>query len=443
MDNKSVEFKDDKILAMHNSIIEARYNMNLNEIKLFIALVSLIQKRDEDFKEYSISVDELVKLFNIKDDTGIYDDLKRIARSLVKRTVFIENKEKNQWEEYPLFAKMEYKDGTLQAKFNSEISPFLLQLSKNFTRFKLAEFKPFASKYSIRIYELLKQYRKIGERTFEIDGLRLKLGVEQSKLKQIGEFKRFVIDKAQSELETTPMAFDYQMIKTGRKFTKIKFILKYRQEKSINETEDDETLEQEKIEDLALPSTEHLEDLYKLIPTEQLTESIKQVIQESYTVKGPEYVKNAIEYVNRQKPKNYLAYLKSTLDNHYSEALEKEKEDEEKRLANERKAEYIASIKNKIRDLVLKRDAEIEKMAKSIFESLPEIVKEQITQLAKSEFLKESPQENVNSTDHIFRARLEIHILDVIKTFYGDKFKDIHEKYDKSINELEMMLKSV
>jgi len=50
---------------------------------------------------------------------------------------------------------------------------------------------------------------------------------------------------------------------------------------------------------------------------------------------------------------------------------------------------------------------------------------------------------NVNSTDHIFRARLEIHILDVIKTFYGDKFKDIHEKYDKSINELEMMLKSV
>jgi len=441
--DKNIDFKDNKILVLHNSVIEARYKMSLDEIKLFIALVSLIQKDDTELKEYEIKSEKLNNIFNVLNKDGIYEITQRVADNLMKRIIFIEDKEQKYWAKYSIFSKMEYKDGILHVKFNSEISPYLLKLRDNFTSFKLAEFKPFTSKYSIRIYELLKQYKKIGERTFDIEDLKQRFGIEKGEFKKIIDFKRFVINKAQSELETTPMAFDYQMIKTGRKFTRIKFILKYKQEKSIDETDNDETLEQEKIEDLALPSTEHLEDLYKLIPTEQLTESIKQVIQESYTVKGPEYVKNAIEYVNRQKPKNYLAYLKSTLDNHYSEALEKEKEDEEKRLANERKAEYIASIKNKIRDLVLKRDAEIEKMAKSIFESLPEIVKEQITQLAKSEFLKESPQENVNSTDHIFRARLEIHILDVIKTFYGDKFKDIHEKYDKSINELEMMLKSV
>jgi len=192
----------------------------------------------------------------------------------------------------------------------------------------------------------------------------------------------------------------------------------------------------------AFVAPEALEDLYKLVPSEQITDSLKLVIKAYYTTKGHEYIRNSIEYVNKQKPKNYLAYLKSTLENHYSEILETEKENEEQRIIDKQRRERIDGINSKIKELTYKRDVEIEKTAKSIFDSLPEKVKEQITQLAKSSILKESPKEDINSTDHIFKARLEIYILEMVKSLYEDKFKDIHEKYDKSIGELESEIKS-
>ncbi|MEM4095259.1 MAG: replication initiation protein, partial [Thermoplasmatales archaeon] len=411
-------------------------SMNVNEIKLFIALVSLIKKDDEDFKEYSITVDELAKLFNIKDRTGIYDDVKRIAGSLVARTIFIENKEKSQWERYPIFSKMEYKDGILFAKFNTEISLFLLKLSENFTQFKLAEFKPFTSKYSIRIYELLKQYRKIGERTFDIEDLRSKIGIEKGELKKIIDFKRYVINVAQRELANTPMDFDYQMIKTGRKFTKIKFTLKHK-------FDDDTELVEEKLQSPDETFSKALEEVYALIPPEKITDSLKQIIETYYASKGLEYVKSAIQYVNEQQPKNYLAYLKSALENHYAEVFEKDKEEEQKRLAEQKRRERIKDLKDKRDKVIYKRDLEIEKLAKSIFESLPENVKDQITQFAKASILKENPNEDMNSTDRIFMAKLDFHIQDMVKSLYQDKFKEIRDKFDKEIAALEEEIKSI
>ncbi len=441
--DKSIEFKDDKTLVLHNSMIEARYDMNLNEMKLFIALVSLIKKDDTEFREYEIKSEKLNDIFNISNIEGIYEITKRVADGLMKRIIFIEDKKQQYWAKYSIFSKMEYRDGTLHVEFNSKISPYLLKLRDNFTQFKLAEFKPFASKYSIRIYELLKQYKKIGERTFDIEDLKLRLGVEKGELKKISQFKIRVLDIAQRELANTPMAFDYQMTKTGRKFTKVKFMLKHALEDNV-EIEDVELVEQVKIQSLKEDvDPEVLDELYSLIPSDKMTDSLKQIIKTYYTANGSEYIKNAIEYVNKQKPKNYLAYLKSTLENHYAEVLEKERENEEKRIAEERKRARIKDLKDKIDKLTYQRDIEIEKTAKSTFESLPENVKEQITQLAKVSILKESPKENINSTDHIFRARLEIHVIDTVKSLYPDKFKEIRDRYDKEIVELEEQIKSI
>ncbi len=442
---KGIDFKDNKILVLHNSVIEARYNMSLDEIKLFIALVSLIQKDDTELKEYEIKSEKLNDIFNVSNKDGIYEITKRVADGLMKRIIFIEDREQKYWAKYSIFSRMEYKEGVLHVKFNSEISPYLLKLRDNFTRFKLAEFKPFTSKYSIRIYELLKQYKKIGERTFDIEDLKQRFGLEKGELKKIIDFKRFVINIAQRELENTPMAFDYQMIKTGRKFTKIKFVLKNK----INDTADNETYEI--IERKALQSPkdtenvpqEALEEIYALVPPDQITESLRQTIKTYCTVNGSEYIKNAVEYVNKQKPKNYLAYLKSTLENHYAEVLEKEKENEEKRIAEEKTRERIKNLKDEIDKLTYQRDLEIEKTAKSMFESLPENVKEQIIKLAKATILEENPNENVNSTDHIFMVKLNIYTIDAVKSLYPDKFKEIHDKFDKEIDNLSAELQSV
>ena len=72
------------------------------------------------------------------------------------------------------------------------------------------------STYSIRIYELLKQYERIGERKFAVKELKEILGINRE-YKLYGHFKDRVIDKAQSDLKTfTDIQFTYTEVKKGK-----------------------------------------------------------------------------------------------------------------------------------------------------------------------------------------------------------------------------------
>lgn len=69
--------------------------------------------------------------------------------------------------------------------------------------------------YSIRIYELLKQYEKIGRRSFDVENLKLILGILPGEYKLYGHFKDKVILKAQSDLVAeTDISFS---VRRGRK----------------------------------------------------------------------------------------------------------------------------------------------------------------------------------------------------------------------------------
>lgn len=58
-----------------------------------------------------------------------------------------------------------------------------------------------SSIYSVRMYELLKQYEKIGKRWFKLEDLRLILGMNQGEYPLYANFKQKVILKAQRDLE--------------------------------------------------------------------------------------------------------------------------------------------------------------------------------------------------------------------------------------------------
>ena len=81
------------------------------------------------------------------------------------------------------------------------------------------------SSYAIRIYELLKQYEKLHERTFLLTDLRKMLGVEDI-YPAYGNFKQRVLVSAQKELKKkTDITFEIEEIKSGRRVTKIKFLI--------------------------------------------------------------------------------------------------------------------------------------------------------------------------------------------------------------------------
>ena len=77
--------------------------------------------------------------------------------------------------------------------------PFLLNLKKTFTVISITDLMQFKSIHAIRIYELLKQYHDIGERTLTIEEIKECCGVT-GKLTKYSDFEKKILLIAQREI---------------------------------------------------------------------------------------------------------------------------------------------------------------------------------------------------------------------------------------------------
>jgi len=127
-----------------------------------------------------------------------------------------------------LLSSAEYhKDGKIELEFSPKLKPYLLQLKENFTKYQLENVLSLSSFYAIRIYELCKQYETIKERTIEIKELKEILDIKAKSYSIYNRFKTKVLDIAEREInEKTDINISVEEIKTGRKVTSIKFIIK-------------------------------------------------------------------------------------------------------------------------------------------------------------------------------------------------------------------------
>jgi Initiator Rep protein, WH2/Initiator Replication protein, WH1 len=104
------------------------------------------------------------------------------------------------------------------------LKPYLLHLKDQFTSIALQYAIQLRSVYAIRIYELLKQYQRLRQRTLAVAELRRMLAIDEHKYTLIKDFRRRVIDIAQREINgKTDLCFEYEPIKTGRKITHFRF----------------------------------------------------------------------------------------------------------------------------------------------------------------------------------------------------------------------------
>jgi len=95
------------------------------------------------------------------------------------------------------------------------------------------------SNYSMRIYQLLKQYQKIGYRNFNVEELRYLMKIPTSY--SYNHIKERVFVQAQKEMEEhSDITFKFEEIKTGRKITDIKFIIKKKKDHKYILQEDKE-----------------------------------------------------------------------------------------------------------------------------------------------------------------------------------------------------------
>jgi plasmid replication initiation protein len=215
------------IITKSNDLINAHYRLNIFESRIIFLLASMVQPQDMEFKRYTFKAKEIASMLGLTGNS-IYVELEKITLSLLKKTFTIKTERENKKDsllQINWLASAEYIDGVVELEFSPKLKPYFLQLKAKFTSYKLHDVIRLKSIHSFRIYELLKQYQKFGNRTFELEELRELLNVGED-YPRYANFKAKVLLVAQKDIaEKTDMNFDLEEIKKGRSVTKIKFII--------------------------------------------------------------------------------------------------------------------------------------------------------------------------------------------------------------------------
>jgi len=232
------------IVKKGNVLNEGIYTLDTaGKYKLMLLMFAQISTKDKKpsspeeiaKQTYSFYIDDYIELKNVKDRywfqkyvTDIIEYLK--ANSAV--TIVDEDRIKTIWIFQMVEFRFDKRGIKVEYRFSYDISEYLFELREKFLAYHIKNIIPMRSKYAIRLYELLKQYEKIGERTFSIDEFREKIGTRvyvvdsrsqekeilKDEYKQFIDLRRRVIETAIKEINkyTDIEITDVEYIKRGR-----------------------------------------------------------------------------------------------------------------------------------------------------------------------------------------------------------------------------------
>jgi plasmid replication initiation protein len=189
----------------------------------------MIHTEDKDFQIYRFSISEFIRDFGIR-HKDVYKEIRKVTDSLLKKIVTLPMVENGKEKIFKTTLVSSFKydvdgKGYIESTFRPELKPFLLELKGRFLMYDMRNILKM-SVPSIRIYELLKQYQKIGKRLFLLVELKEKLGVAD-KYSRYYNFKMKVIVPAQKHLaKHSDIRFDFEELKGVWKWIeRIRFLI--------------------------------------------------------------------------------------------------------------------------------------------------------------------------------------------------------------------------
>lgn len=229
-DDKYLELRNKTVTKSNDLIQKSRFSLSLQQQKIILCLISQITPFDEDFKLYDFSIVDFCKACGIDYENGKnYRDLKAAIKDIADKSLWItidtDKETLIRWIEKPYINK---NDGIIKIRLDRDMMPFLLQLKQNFTQYEIIWTLHFKSKYSIRLYELVKSlhYHELDfyKRKFTVDELKKLLDGE--KYKEYRDFKRRVLVPAINEInQYSDKTVSFEEVKRGKKVVAIEFTI--------------------------------------------------------------------------------------------------------------------------------------------------------------------------------------------------------------------------
>lgn len=233
------EDSKNELIVHHNHLIEARYNLSLQEKRLMCWLASQVNQNDEDFKEHELSIREFAELVDVKGD-HLYKTLDTITHKLMQKIITIRMLHKKGFMKAALLGGAKYYEGEgiIKLSFHPYLKPYMLQLKERFTKINIGDIMGLKSVHAMRMYELAKQYETIGERKILLTDLREYFGIADNQYEKFSHIKDRILEVSKKEINAkTDLVIEYDEIKTSRKITAIHFTIKRNPEYGLTEFE--------------------------------------------------------------------------------------------------------------------------------------------------------------------------------------------------------------
>lgn len=221
-----------EVVKYHNDLnMVSMRNWTPEDMNFFFAVISKI--RDKGTKEMTLNTDEIKGLIDYTDRNYRWvETLDRITNK-VAGLRYVERTSKriayfNMFQRFVI----DIENKTLNVKVSDDFEYIVNKLTKNFTKFELAEFTSLRSTYAKTMYRILKQRKTVGEKEFKIQDFKTLLDtpeyykpshIDKNVLKPIEkELPQYFVDlkikKVKANTQGTPVIaykFTWQPEKTS------------------------------------------------------------------------------------------------------------------------------------------------------------------------------------------------------------------------------------
>lgn len=222
--------KNDLVVVKANSLIEASYRLSIDEIRILALTIGTMNPKSNQ-KIFDFTVADFVREFPEINMDNAYKQIQLAIKRIYERSIKTEDKERVtefRWVSSRTYFKQE---GRFRIAMTEEVMPYLTQLKGQFTQYQLKNIAYFNSIHSIRIYELITQYRSVGNREIVIDDLKKWLQVEEN-YSRWNNFKARVLEPAIAEInEKSDLFVEVEQVKRGRSIYALRFIINQKTDK--------------------------------------------------------------------------------------------------------------------------------------------------------------------------------------------------------------------
>lgn len=304
---------ENSLVVKANDLVQARYELSLLEQKIILYAVSKLDRETSKFNIISLSVAEFTDCL---DGSLIrYKEIKEVVMKLMDKKLYI-NTDKDELVAHWVSA-IRYTHGTgiVELEFSEMLIPYLLQLKNRFTKYYLKNIIHLKNKYSIRVYELLKEFQGLEKRNFDLEEFKRILMIED-KYSEFKDFNKWILKPTMQEInQHTDLEISYEKVTRGRKVIGINYTIASKEDASyveyLNNTYNMSELKSRMGLDKENLNSKQIIELYT-IATEKTQDEVDPFLYAQLNYKH--MIKNGTA-------RNKFAYMKKALENDYAKAF--------------------------------------------------------------------------------------------------------------------------